>query len=116
MPDPSSPPNVSEYNQASFLGGMDLQMDDTHLPTNKYGIGFNVRNRYDRLDAVFSSVEDKGIPKGIIQELVTFGNYLILFVSGNAYYRYYASDNWVQIVGFAMSATAPRYWTCQVPI
>jgi hypothetical protein len=116
MPDPSSPPNVSEYNQASFLGGMDLQMDDTHLPTNKYRIGFNVRNRYDRLDAVFSSVEDKGIPKGVIQELVTFGNYLILFVSGNAYYKYYTSDNWVQIVGFAMSATAPRYWTCQVPI
>ena len=107
---------ASEYNQASFLGGMNLLLDDTHLQPNQYRIGFNLRNRYDRLDPVLSSKQDLSIAYGTIQEMVTFGNYEIIFIGGNAYYKLYTSDNWIQIQGFAMDPNAPRYWTCAVPI
>lgn len=106
----------SEYNQNSFIGGMNLLLDDTQLNTNQYRIGFNMRNRYGRLDPIRSSVEDTLAPKGLKQEMVTFGNYEILFVAGKAYYKYYTHYPWTEIRGFSMSRTAPRYWTVEVPV
>jgi hypothetical protein len=106
----------SEYNQASFIGGMNLLLDDTRLGTNQYRIGFDLTNRYDALDPVLTSVEDNAIPEGIIQECVTFGQYVIIFVSGLAYYRYYTDIIWTQISGFLMSPSATRYWSCAVPV
>ena len=106
----------SEYNQSSFIGGMNLLLDDTHLSSNQYRIGFNLRNRYDRLDTINKCTKDTLFPKGIIQEVTTFGKYLIAFVSGKAYYRYYLSSGWISIANFSMSTTAPRYWTVSVPV
>ena len=116
MPAPLSNIKASDYNQTSFIGGMNMLLDDTHIGTNQYRVGFNVRNRYDRLDLISSSVEDIRAPKGIKQEMVTFGNYEILFVAGKAFYKYYTDIAWRQIQGFAMSTTAPRYWTCPIPV
>lgn len=106
----------SEYNQTSFLGGMNLLGDDSRLQPNQYRAGFNLTNRYDSLDPVLTAVLDENLPTGIIQEIETFGNFIIAFVSGNAYFRLYNQTTWTQIKGFAMSPTAPRYWTCPIPI
>lgn len=106
----------SEYNQISFIGGMNLLLDDTRLGTNQYRIGFDLTNRLDALDPVLASVEDLFVPKGIIQECVTFGQYVILFVSGKAWYRYYTDLTWTLIPDFVMSTEAPRFWTCSVPV
>jgi len=106
----------SEYNQASFIGGMNMLLDDTRLQTNQYRIGFDLTNRYDALDPVLVSVQDESVPSGNIQELVTFGEYVIVFVNGQAYYRYYDDLTWEKIQGFNMSPTAPRLWTCSVPV
>lgn len=106
----------SEYNQISFLGGMNLLGDDSRLQPNQYRAAFNCTNRYDTLDPVLKSKFDPAAPPGIKQEIVTFGNYIILFVSGLAYYRHYLSEGWTQIDGFKMSSTAPRYWTVAVPV
>jgi len=107
---------MSEYNQTSFLGGMNLLSDDTRLQPTQYRLGFNLRNRYDILDEVPNSTLDTSLPAGNIQEIVTFGNYLIAFVSGAAYYRLYSSEGWQQIFGFKMDSGAYRYWTCSVPL
>ena len=107
---------LSEYNQQSFLGGMNLLGDDSRLQPNQYRIGFDLTNRYDILDPVLASVQDKLAPEGVIQECATLGNYVILFVSGFAYYRYYTDIVWTQITGFAMSKTAPRYWSKAIPV
>jgi len=119
------------FNQKSFSGGMNLLVDDTRLPVvagyklgnnpyslgyNQYRLGINVRNRFDVLNTIQQSKKDTASPKGIKQELVTFGNYIILFVAGKAWYRYYTDTGWKQIVGFQMSAAAPRLWTKQVPV
>ena len=107
---------ISEYNQTSFVGGMNLLLNDTHLESNQYRVLFNARNRYDRLDPIQSSVQDVAIPSGIKQATVTFGEYIIAFISGKAYYRYYKHTKWKQVQNFLMSIDAPRYWTQAVPI
>ena len=106
----------SEYNQSSFVGGMSLLGDDSRLQPNQYRIGFNLTNRFDELDLIPSSVQDKGAPQGVKQALVPFGNYLILFCAGNAYWRYYNQPTWNVIPSFKMDSTAPKYWTAPVPV
>lgn len=121
---------MGEFVQSSFLGGMNLLLDDTRLAeqskllsdqyrlsqNSQYRLGLNSRNRYDVIDPVASSIKDNTLPIGIKQEIVTFGNYIIAFVSGKAYYRYYTDIQWTLIPLFGMSPTAPRYWTCQIPL
>lgn len=115
MPNPGTT-DSSEYNQSSFLGGMNLLGDDSRLMPNQYRAGFNLTNRYDVLDPTLKSVRDVAAPVGVKQECLTFGNFIVLFVAGLAYYRHYLSEGWIQIVGFKMSSVAPRYWTTQIPI
>lgn len=106
----------SEFNQTSFIGGMNMLLDDTRIANNQYVIGFDLTNRRDKLSPVLASVQDLNCPKGIIQEHTTFGLYEIVFVSGLAYYKFYTDSVWTQINEFNMSPSAPRYWTCPVPI
>ena len=106
----------AEFTQESFLGGMNLLGDDTSLSSNQYRVGFDLTNRYGVLDPVLASVQDQSVPQGIIQECVTFGQYVIIFVSGQAYYRYYTDNTWTHISNFQMDTAAPRYWTCSIPL
>jgi hypothetical protein len=106
----------SNYNQASFIGGMYLLGDDSRLQSNQYRIGFNLTNRFDELDLIPSSILDTSAPTGPKQGILTFGNYVILFCGGKCYYRAYNAIGWVIIQEFQMSPSAPRYWTCPVPI
>lgn len=114
MPDTTSP--ASEYNQLSFIGGMNLLGDDTRLQPNQYRIGFNLTNREDELDPVLVAKEDVTFPKGIVQECVTFGKYLVAFVGGVAHFKLYTDNGWQVIAGCSMSKTAPRYWTQAIPV
>lgn len=107
---------MANYSQNNFSGGMNLLVNDTNLGENQYRLGINVRNRYSYLQACRSSVLDSAAPAGVKQELLTFGNYIILFVAGKAYYRYYTATGWQQIVGFQMSPDAPRLWTAVIPV
>lgn len=107
---------MSDYSQTSFLGGMNVLSNDTRLQSNEYRYGFNIRNRYDTLDPILTGTKDTSLPVGIIQEHITFGNYVIAFVAGYAYYRLFDRFGWTQIVGFEMSPTAERYWTCEIPL
>lgn len=106
----------SEYNQTSFSGGMNLLGDDSRLQPDEYRIGFNLTNRNDVLDPILQSQKDVVLPVGLKQHIVTFGEYVIAFVSGNAYYRHYLSEAWTQINGFRMNPEAPRYWTEVIPV
>jgi len=112
----SNKQDISEYNQTSFIGGMNLLLDDTRLQSNQYRVGYNVRNRYDVLDEIQNSLPDTSLPVGIVQEVITFGQYVLAFVSGKAYFRVYNQLGWTQIPSFSMSPAAPRYWTVAVPV
>jgi len=122
---------MAEYKQSSFAGGMNLLLDDTRLPVafkykegdtpydityNQYRLGLNVRTRFDVCTAIQSSITDLLAPFGNKQAIVSFGNYIVLFCAGNAWYHLNGQPGWTQIVGFSMDATAPRYWTVAVPV
>lgn len=119
---------MGKFIQKSFIGGMNLLLDDTRLAEQNYNSGnlsstnnlyrllYNGRNRYDIIDPIPSSIVDISAPPGLKQEMVTFGNYILLFVSGLAYYRLYSDSSWQQVPLFSMSITAPRYWTCAIPL
>lgn len=106
----------SEYNQTSFSGGMNLLGDDSRLAPNEYRIGFDLTNRNDVLDNLLESQKDVSLPVGIKQEIRTFGEFIIAFVSGNAWYRHYTAQGWTKIDGFRMNPDAPRYWTEIIPV
>lgn len=106
----------SKYNQQSFNGGFSLLGDDSRLAPNMYRIGFNLTNRYDQMDLISSSIIDLSAPVGLKQAVDTFGNYIIMFVAGNAYYKFYSDTSWTIIPGFKMSSTATRYWTVDIPV
>ncbi len=107
---------MSDFVQSSFLGGMNLLSEDTRLQPNQYRVGFNLRNRYDVLQPVKSSVLNTTLPEGIVQEMTTFGEFEIVFVSGKCYFKHYDRFAWTEIEGFAMSTVAERYWTVAVPL
>lgn len=122
---------MGEYKQTSFSGGFNLLLDDSRLPVsvkykegdspydisyNQYRLGNNIRTRFDVGQSVPSSIEDTAAPVGIKQAILTFGNYIILFVSGQAWYRLNTSTGWTRILKFSMSQTTPRYWTKEVPL
>lgn len=125
---------MAKFKQSSFSGGMNLLLADTKLPVtftykegdipyaityNQYRLGINCRTRFDDVRPIFSSVVDLTAPKGNKQAIITFGNYLILFNKGSAYYKLATAPmnaGWTLITDFDMSDTAPRYWTCQIPV
>lgn len=105
-----------EFSQQSWVGGMNLLVDDTRLAINEYRIGFNVRNRYDVLDGVRSSHRDPAAPTGKKQGIYTIGKYVLIFVAGKAYYRLNTMTGWQPIPNFQMSTTAERVYVVAVPI
>lgn len=119
---------MGEFTQQSFIGGMNLLLDDTRianksrwsynqdLSNNQYRLAFDGRNRYDIIDSVPLPIVDTTIPNGIKQEMVTFGEYVIVFVAGKAWYRLYNEFQWSPIDSFSMNAEASRYWTVAVPV
>ena len=107
---------MSSFSQKDFSGGMNLLSNDTNLQTNQYRLGLNIRTRFGRIEPVASGVQDVAAPYGVKQEILTFGEYIILFCAGYCYYRHYTATGWKRILGFQMSSTAPRFWTAVVPI
>ena len=105
------------FVQRDFSGGMNLLDNDTDIAPNEYRVGNNLRNRYGVLSSVKKAVKDVKLPAGLVQEVITLGNYVIAFVAGVMYYRNRIDTNWIVVSSFGnMSITAPRYWTVAVPV
>lgn len=106
---------MSEFNQISFRGGMNLIYDDTRLADNEYREAFNVRNRFDVLDQI-KEAKEVDFPAGNKQAILTFGDYVLVFIGGSAYYQHYTSVGWTMIDGFSMDHLVPRFYTVMVPV
>lgn len=105
-----------EINQTSFAGGMNLLVDDTRIQPNEYREAFNVRNRFDILDQLPLAIKLEGAPIGPKQGLYTFGDYLLLFVFGQAWYQFRGAQGWNLIQGFNMDKLVTRYYIETVPV
>jgi hypothetical protein len=105
-------PNIPQYG---FAGGMNLYKEDYLLAEDEYRLGFNVRCRTGGIQPVYSHVLDENAPAGLKQGLYGFGQYLLLFVAGLAYYRTNNTSVWTQIAGFEMDDTVQNIYIQAVP-
>lgn len=106
---------MEDPQQTDFSGGMNMRDAVDLLAANEYVWGVNVRTRDKQITPVLAPIEDVLLPDGIKQGLFAFGNYLLLFSGGRAYWRIASSStSWTQIADFQMSATATTFYVALV--
>jgi hypothetical protein len=109
------------YTQDSFEGGINLVSLGTKVKANEYITGINVRTRFgyaEPINDVIDLTEDLPVANLSIQGLYAFGEILICFLGGIAYYKDVSiSDGiWMRIEGFQMSSSVSRIYTQAVPV
>jgi hypothetical protein len=83
---------VADYSQQSFVGGMNMSVDDTRLGQDEYKFAKNVRNRFGTLEGI-KNVNDISSDIGAftsnppIQKVYSIGEFVFLFFDGGCKYR-----------------------------
>ena len=83
---------MADYVQQSFVGGMNLSVDDTRLGQDEYKFAKNVRNRFGTLEGI-KNVTDISTSIGAfttnppIQAIYSIGEFVFLFFDGGCKYR-----------------------------
>lgn len=106
------------FTQDSFEGGVNLLSLDTRIGPTQYKIGINLRSRFGYLKPVKEPIEiSGGLPEEVqnVQGLYAFGDILVLFADGLAYYKTSFTDNFIPVVGFSMDADVNRIYATAVP-
>lgn len=108
------------FTQESFEGGMNLVDLGTRVKANEYILGLNLRSRFGALEPIMAPIDLTGeLPTETksIQGLYAFGEILVCFIGGLAYYLDVSIDNgvWTPIDNFEMSASVDRIWAQGVP-
>lgn len=112
--DPGDGNNIS-FTENTFEGGMNLFGELSNIQDTQYGPAFNLRNRTKSLVAVKDALVDTNAPTGLFQGIVGLEDFVLVFVSGQAFIRAKEATQWFQITNFLMSTTAERFYTCAVP-
>ena len=105
------------FSQSNFLRGLDTELDATKTPRDSYSLLINGRNRRDVIEPTHKHLP-LSVPDGNYQGLYVAGSFLILFISGVAYYADISQDPIVffPIAGWtAMDSAAPRIYAEIVP-
>jgi len=108
---------MGEYQQATFVGGMNLLSDSIKTPENSYRYGNNVRTRFDIVQPIYSPIEIS-LPTGTkLQSLTSIGEYLIVFIDGIAYYKKTGDSFWGRISSkVTLSPDVDTIYTQLVPL
>lgn len=83
---------VADYSQQSFVGGMNMSVDDTRLGEDEYKFAKNIRNRFGTLEGI-KNVSDISNSIGAfttnppIQAIYSIGEFVFLFFKGGCKYR-----------------------------
>jgi hypothetical protein len=108
------------HTQESFEGGMNLVDLGTRVKANEYILGLNLRSRFGSLEPIMAPIDLTGeLPTETksIQGLYAFGEILVCFIGGQAWYLNVAISGgvWTQIEDFQMSSSVDRIWAQGVP-
>jgi hypothetical protein len=114
---------MASYAQSSFLGGMNMAVDDSRLGDDEYSFAMNVRNRFGELTPVKRPlIIDTGFTANQrFQGIYTVGDFILLFQSGNAKFKHRLSNTWVTLwddstsSSLQMSANADFMYVQAVP-
>ena len=108
-----------EYNQASFVGGMNFGLDATKIAENEYYLLVNGRARRDVIETIKLPLRHiKGLPGGKFQGVYGYGSILLVFIAGKAYYRDFEDlgvDYFTLIPSFSLSATVDILYAQALP-
>lgn len=106
------------FDQLDFSGGINAEFDRIKSPRNSVPLLLNGRIRDGNIQPVKKHVRDTNIPEGLYQNIITVGNYLVAFVSGNIYYKDIAAGGpWQSISGWTpLSTTADEVYVTLIPV
>jgi len=90
---------MASYSQTSFLGGMNMAVDDSRLTDDEYSFAMNVRNRFGELKPVKRPLAiDAGLTADQrCQGVYTVGDFILIFQSGNAKFKHRLADTWITL-------------------
>ena len=106
------------FQKNSFSGGINQQIDATRIGANEYPLLVNGRTRYDVVEPINApAIVTSGLPvSGKYQGCYAAGSYLLVFISGQAYYQNYETPGaFTLIAGFLLDATVEYLYAEQVP-
>lgn len=111
---------MANYNKLDFRGGLNQFVDPTKVDAaTEHYLLVNGRVRDNTISPVKLPLDlTEGLPTtGDIQGIYPVGSYQIVFIAGQAWYRNFdpPSGVWNKVIGFQMSATAPRIYLETVP-
>jgi hypothetical protein len=106
------------YTQYNFSGGLNRTFDSTKLQRNQYPLLINGRVRKNIITPTQKHVQIP-VPGGNIQGIYAFGNVLVVFISGGAFYADMTQPGMPvlnPVLGWQpFSANAPKVYACPVP-
>lgn len=108
---------MADYIQNGFQGGLNRQFDPTRIGRNEYPLLVNGRSRSDAIKPILDVVQDSSLPAGLYQGCYAAGSYVLMFISGMAYFKdfNFPSSNFQQVDGFAMAADAAVIYAELIP-
>ena len=106
------------FDQMDFSGGLNAEYDRLKTPRNSYPLLINGRIRNGNIQPIKKHVKDSNIPDGIFQNIITVGDYLIVFISGDILYKnILTGTSWNRIPGWTvLSTTADEIYATLIPI
>ncbi len=108
---------MADYVQTGFQGGLNRQFDPTRIGRNEYPLLVNGRSRYDSIQPIFDALQDSSLPAGIYQGIYAAGAYVLLFISGTAWYKNFnfPLSNFQQVDEFQMDSAIDTIYAELVP-
>lgn len=108
---------MATFNQFSFVGGLDTQLDAAKLPVDRYSLLLNGRISRNTIKPIRDNLR-MDAPSGTFQGLYAVGDLLILLSSGILYYRNVVTGTpWQSpMTWISMSTTAPVIDATLVPL
>lgn len=103
--------------QSDFRGGLNQSIDPSQIADNEYYFLQNARVRTGSLRAIKGPVRQTDAPPGLYQGLRVVGNFLVLFCSGEAWYKDLSipANNFTKLTPFLMDTTTPVIYSQLVP-
>lgn len=109
---------IVSQTQIDFSGGMNLLAADINLGSSEYQKGFNFRSRDDGLVAIKAPTKDTTAPAGKKQDIISFDNLIIIFNSGEAWYKDLTNSTaiWNKITGISLNPAVEFIYAEAVPV
>lgn len=107
-----------EFSKTEFGGGFNLRKDPTSMGAEEFYLLSNGRNRAGNVMSIDLPLEIGGqIPEGKLQGCYSAGNFLLVFVAGEAWFKDYniESSNFQQVPSFSMDPAVEFIYCELVP-